>query len=246
MSEPAALKRLTELSGAKPFLGHTVEMNRDRMGFLGKMVRECDRIVRVRSLVGLPVVAVNHPEVLQELLVERARVFEKSMVTRFALYPLAGEGLFTARHDIWRRQRRLMAPLFQPGKLAAFGADMVACTDRALDGLRDGAELPLLAETTRITMSIAGKTLFQADTFTEADEIGRALTTALNFAAAEGPGPLAIAHLVTARLLRAREPLLFPRSRAPRRSSCSPSSSPVSVGVACEKRSRSSTRRCRA
>jgi cytochrome P450 len=203
MSQAVVGNQLTELSGAKPFIGHVLELSRDRIGFMNKMVREVDRIARVRSVAGLPAVAVNHPEVLQELLVERARVFEKSMVTRFALYPLAGEGLFTARYEIWRKQRRLMAPLFQPSKLAAFGADMVACTDRALDALRDGAELPLLAETTRITMSIAGKTLFQADTFTEADEIGRALTTALDFASSEGPGPLAIAHLFTSRMLKA-------------------------------------------
>ena len=36
-------------------------------------------------------------------------------------------------------------------------------------------------ETTRITMSIAGLTLFGAETFSEADELGAALTTSLKW-----------------------------------------------------------------
>ena len=49
-------------------------------------------------------------------LVERSREFDKSLMIRFALYPLGGEGLFTSRGNLWKRQRRLMAPLFHPGQ----------------------------------------------------------------------------------------------------------------------------------
>jgi len=166
------------------------------------MTSEVDRVARVRGLFAPPMLAINHPESLQELLVEKARVFEKSMMIRFALYPLAGEGLFTSKGALWRRQRRTMAPLFHPARVADFAGDMVACVDRAVDDWRDGDELTLLRETTRITMSVAGKTLFHADTFGEADEIGQALTTALGFVADNSPSPLALGHLLMHKLLK--------------------------------------------
>ncbi len=196
------IEQIPELSGARPLFGHLREMTKDRIAFMAKITSEVGRITRVRSLGTLPAVAINDPESMQELLVERARVFEKSLIIRFALYPLAGEGLFTSRGDLWKRQRRLMAPLFQPAKVTPFGDDMVACTDRAIDEWRDGDERSLLRETTRITMSIAGKTLFQADTFGDADEIGRALTDALDFVADNSPSALALSHLLLQRFLK--------------------------------------------
>ena len=42
-------------------------------------------------------------------------------------------------------------------------------------GLVDGQELLLAQETTRSTMAIAGRTLFDADTVDEADTLGEAL-----------------------------------------------------------------------
>jgi cytochrome P450 len=196
------IEQLDTLSGARPVVGHMVEMNRDRGGLMRKILGEADRIARARGIGNLPVVVVNHPDTLQELLVERHREFEKTMLLRFALYPLAGEGLFTSRGELWKRQRRLMAPLFHPAKIAAFGPDMVACADRAIDQWRDGEDRSLLRETTRIAMSVAGKTLFHADTFTEADEIGQALTVALGWMARNQPSALSVGHLLVGRMLR--------------------------------------------
>ncbi len=196
----ARLDSIPQLSGAVPVLGHLAEMQH-RMRFVKHLGREVDRVMRVRSIGRMPLVAVNHPDTIQELLVERHRVFEKSHMIRFALYPLVGEGLFTSRGDLWKRQRRLMAPLFHPGKLSAFGDDMVACADRTISSWADGEERVLLRETTRITMSVAGKTLFQADTFGEADDIGEALTTALDFTADNAPSVLSVSHLLLHRFL---------------------------------------------
>jgi cytochrome P450 len=198
----STIESLPVLSGAQPLIGHMGMMQRDRMGFIDRVTHEAGRITRARSLGTLPMVIVNHPDTIQELLVERARSFDKSAMIRFGLYPLAGEGLFTSRGDLWKRQRRLMAPLFHPNRIATFGDDMVACADRTIDSWRIGEERPLLPETTRITMSVAGKTLFHADTFGEADAIGEALTTSLEFAADNSPSVLAVGHLLVHRVLK--------------------------------------------
>jgi cytochrome P450 len=201
MATTGSMDSLGTLSGGMPILGHMMEVARDRQGVLDRITAEVDRISRVRGVGNLPVVCINHPETIQELLVERHREFDKASMQRFALYPMVGEGLFTARGDLWKRQRRLMAPLFHPPKIVRFADDMVACTDRAIDEWKDGDKRSLLRETTRVTMSVAGKTLFQADTFSEADEIGQSLTVALNFAADNSPSPLAVGHLLLSRAL---------------------------------------------
>ncbi len=190
-----------KVGGGERVLGHMRVLRADRMGFLSRLTREVDRVSRL-EIRGRRTFVVNHPEVLHELLVEGARTFEKSDVTRFALYPLAGEGLFTSNGDLWRRQRKLMAPLFHAGQLETYAADMVAATVRGQSTWKDGQTVSLAKETTHITMSIAGKTLFDADTFSEADAIGDAITVALDWAAANAPSFLALGHLLARRSLQ--------------------------------------------
>lgn len=172
---------LPMLDGAKGLSGHLDELNRDRLSVLNRVAKSEAPLLRLQIPLSARAVMVNGPEVLNEILVEQAKSFEKAFMTRNALAPLGGEGLFTSDGELWRTQRRLMAPLFQHNQIAGYAADMVRCTDLAIDTWKEGSELRLLDETTRITMAVAGKTLFDANTFSEADEIGHALTTALTW-----------------------------------------------------------------
>lgn len=181
---------IPELPNAKP------PNNQQRFAFIERIANEVGDWARMRSL-GTDILLVNHPRLVHELLIERAKVFEKSYLVRFALYPLAGEGLFTSRTSLWKRQRKLMAPLFHPSQLGSYADDMVACADKTIETWKDGTELRLLDETTRITMSVAGKTLFDAETFSEDDEIGRAFNTTLEWTSENAPSPLALAHIIS-------------------------------------------------
>jgi cytochrome P450 len=80
-----------------------------------------------------------------------------------------------------------------------YAGDMAACTDRWIREWKDGDRLELSRETTRITMSVAGKTLFDAETFTDADAIGEALTVALEWTGENAPSWNAIAHVAARR-----------------------------------------------
>ncbi len=161
-------------------IGQLRQLQSDRLGTLRRFNDDPSDIGRLGSIFG-EIVLVNTPELIYDVLVTRAKAFEKSPVLRGALHPLAGQGLFTSEGELWRRQRKLMAPLFQPGAIGHFAADMTECTERAATTLVDGSVVDMNRETTRITMAIAGKTLFDADTFTDADELGAALTTALDW-----------------------------------------------------------------
>ncbi len=186
--------------GGAGLLGHNTDFRVDRLGALRRLASVRSPAVRLKvPMPGMRAMVANDPDLVQEALVEKAKFFAKSDMLRFSLYPLAGEGVFTSNGELWRRQRKLMAPLFHPKALEQYAPDMVACTLRTMAEWRDGAELSLSAETTRITMAIAGKTLFGAETFSEAEGLGHALTVTLDWAGWVIARPLAILHIVARR-----------------------------------------------
>lgn len=229
-----AFEEMRVAPGGEGFLGHNAAFRRDRVGTLDRLTREPEPMLRLKlPFPGVRAAIVKDPDVVQEILVEKAKSFVKSDMLRFSLYPIAGEGLFTSNGDLWKRQRKLMAPMFQPKAMGAYADDMATCTRSVVDTWRDGAEMRLLGETTRITMSIAGKTLFDAGSLEEAHALGEALTIALDWSGWVIGRPFALAHialrrglalveeriggrakeLVSAGRERAARPLFFPGAR---------------------------------
>jgi cytochrome P450 len=176
------------LSGATR-TGHLNEIRDDRFGLFRRLNRECGDIGLAKVL-GIPLVFANGPEVLHEVLVEKARSFIKSPGLRGPLKPFAGQGLFTSEGEFWRQQRKLMAPLFTHARIERYAAAMAECAGHAIASLRPGEEIDAARITTHIAMRIAGKTLFDIDTLDEADELGAALTVALHWASETSLSPL--------------------------------------------------------
>lgn len=168
------------LEGGSALTGHFRHLRGDRLALMRQIADRRHDMVRIR-FPAQTVVAANGVRALYDVLVGEAKSFEKSPVLRTALYPLAGDGLFTSEGQLWRRQRKLMSPMFRLRALSGYADAMAACAERAAMGWRDGEEIDASRETTRIAMSVAGKTLFDADTFSDADELGAALTTALEW-----------------------------------------------------------------
>ena len=174
------LMDIPALSGATR-TGHLVEIRDDRFGLFRRLNRECGDI-GLANVLGIPLVFANGPEVLHEVLVEKARSFVKSPGLRGPLKPFAGQGLFTSEGELWRQQRRLMAPLFTHARIERYAAAMAECAGDAIASLHQGECVDVARITTHIAMRIAGKTLFDIDTLDEADELGAALTIALKWA----------------------------------------------------------------
>src|SRR5262245_45450584 len=120
-----------------PNHGHTWELRNDRLPFLHRLAREKADMVRARFF-DRYLVFVNSPALLHEVMVEKAKAFEKPMAIRIAFFPMAGLGLTTSEGELWRRQRKLMAPLFQPAQVARYVAPMAECTRQHVETWRDG------------------------------------------------------------------------------------------------------------
>ena len=123
-------------------------------------------------------VLLSHPELVRELLVTKHRAFHKSRTLQRARI-LLGDGLLTSEDDLHLRQRRLVQPAFHRARVEGYGRTMVALTERAAARWRDGRSIEIHAEMMRLTLAIAGATLFSADVEDEADDIGAALTTVI-------------------------------------------------------------------
>ncbi len=77
------------------------------------------------------------------------------------------------------RQRRLVQPAFHRQRLAGYAAVMADRAVRTSERWRDGEQVDVHHEMMRLTLAVVGKTLFDAEVEGEADEIGSALTLAL-------------------------------------------------------------------
>lgn len=176
------------LPGGSGF-GPTLEFRRDRFGFMKRLANSAP-VCRVQLLDRKVALVTGAPE-LQELLVENASSLAKASLQKLAGYPVIGEGLLGSSGDLWRKQRKLMAPIFTPAQIAAYGADMLVCAQREMAAYGDDMRLDVSQSMTRLTMSVAGKTLFGADTCSEADVIGKALANAIRIFGKVAGSPLA-------------------------------------------------------
>ncbi len=176
-------------------LGSLGNSTAERLDFQREIARASAPLVRGR-LLHLPVVFPARPEACHEVLVSKAKSFEKSPGLRVLLHDLAGNGLFTSEGELWRRQRKLMAPLFTPASLGGYAEVMRRAAQRAAERMRPGQQVDIAAETTRIAMTVVGDALFGADTFDEADTLGSALTTALGWVNESLASPAIAAHIL--------------------------------------------------
>jgi cytochrome P450 len=169
------VSELPHLSG-EGFDGHAGEFRKTRGDFFVRLHKECGDMASVRFF-NVRIVSVGSPELVHELFVEKGRSFEKSLALKMAFHALAGKGLFTSEGELWKRQRKLMAPLFHPAAVRGYAELMNEVIGRHLDAWRDGEVIDAAREMTRITMGVAGKVLFDSDAFDDADELGAAIQT---------------------------------------------------------------------
>jgi cytochrome P450 len=156
-------------------------LNANPLDYFPKLAREYGDIAGMRIL-NFRTIFINHPETIEEVLVTHARKYLKGRVLR-ANRHVFGEGLLTSEGDFWLRQRRLAQPAFHRERIASYAASMVDYTQRLLRGWRDGEERDAHQEMMRLTLQIVGKTLFDADVESEAQEVGKSLERLLEIGA---------------------------------------------------------------
>jgi cytochrome P450 len=156
-----------------PLIGNLPAFSRDRLGLLQRLARAGD--VSGMHFGPFPSIMFNRPEHVQSILVEHAYDFDKGLAIHNTFRPAIGDGIFSSEGDLHRRQRKIMAPPFQPRHIASYAETMGHYGEQIQQTWRDGSIIDINQQMTNLTMSIIGKALFDADVFTETDELGEAM-----------------------------------------------------------------------
>ena len=190
-----------------------LEGRRDPLGMLSWARREYGDVARFDAW-PLLVHLLYHPDHIKHVLQDNNRNYWKGgLVGR--VKPLIGEGLFTSEGDFWRRQRRLAQPAFHRQRIEHLATLMSDAGARMLEDWETAAAsdtpIDLMAHASRVTLRIVGQALFGIDLIGEADSVGRAMLSALQFVSDEAfslfPSVLLIPTPRNLRFRRARATL---------------------------------------
>lgn len=161
------------------FPGHLLwAITRDRLAFIRHAVDACGDVAAFR--VGPQWFAVlTNPDDIRDVLITHKRNFVKGRALERAKR-LLGEGLLTSEGEFHLRQRRLAQPAFHRDRIAEYAETMIACADRTAGRWRDGEEIDCWREMTRLTLAIAGDTLFGADVEKDATDVRDAVNEVIS------------------------------------------------------------------
>jgi cytochrome P450 len=211
--------------GPKPSLidAFVYRPGRDPLVFFTGLAREYGDVVHYR-MAGERVFLINDPQYIKDILVTQNRNFTKSRGLE-RTKRILGNGLLTSEGAFHLRQRRLMQPAFHRDRIAGYGRTMVDYADRMRRSWRDGATFDIAREMNRLTLSVVGKTLFDADVESQAAAVGEALTGVMEtfwmqlLPFANLIERLPVPRLRRARMARARLDVIIYRMIADRRAS---------------------------
>lgn len=104
----------------------------------------------------------NQPELVKEVLKARPDDFPKSDRIGEGLRPLLGNSVFLTNGETWKRQRRIIDPAFEGGRLRVTFPAMWAASEAAAARLRgmDGQIVEIEEETSHAAADVIFRTLF--------------------------------------------------------------------------------------
>ncbi len=122
---------------------------------------------------------IAHPDMIQEVLIDKAALFEKGKVYR-AYEPLIGQGLLTSDGAVWEKTRRIATPSFKGPRLRAFTriaarASQAAAAQWAREAKGGWLDLAVVPEMNRLTFEIIATALFSENLSQETARLFHAL-----------------------------------------------------------------------
>jgi cytochrome P450 len=123
---------------------------------------------------------INNPDYIEKVLIHDHHNFKKGKRLQTAK-TILGEGLVTSEEDFHNRQRRLIQPIFHPKQIMMYGSIIADYAARMRDRWKDGSTVDISQEMMQLTLSIICKSVLNYDVESEAQQVGKALTTVCNY-----------------------------------------------------------------
>jgi cytochrome P450 len=140
--------------------GRMAAMRKSAIGTWGQRAYEED-LIQGRFF-GRSSFILNTPDAIRHVLVDNYENYTRTPAAFRVLRPVLGEGLLIAEGRAWKHQRRTLAPAFTPRAVATLVPHMIAATDDVIAKLggRSGEPVDLREAMQRMTLEIAGRTMF--------------------------------------------------------------------------------------
>jgi cytochrome P450 len=160
--------------GPKPrfLIGNMPLAGRAPLEVFSRWAKEFGDIFYYRAM-WLHVYFLNHPDLIDAVLVRNPKNFLKDRVVRNSKW-LFGQGLLTNEGEPWLRQRHLAQPAFHRERIASYAGIMVDCARDMLAKWRPGETRDVHQEMMQLTFRIVVRCLFHVEP-AEVGEISSAL-----------------------------------------------------------------------
>ena len=149
--------------GPKPrfIIGNMPLASRDPLSVFLKWSREFGDIFYYRAA-WLHVYFLNHPDLIESVLVRNSGNFQKDRVIRNSRW-FFGNGLLTSEGDFWLRQRRLSQPAFHRERVASYAQIMTSYAEELLATWQPGETRDIHAEMMQLTLKVVVRALFNVE-----------------------------------------------------------------------------------
>ena len=135
--------------------------------------------IQIRKTVVDRRMLINDPAGIRHVFLDNARNYQKNELQLRLLRPALGAGVMTSNGDDWRRQRRVLAPLFSPQSVREFTAAKVRVAERTVERLRHSADhevIDVSATLGQLTLDMLEHTLFSQGLGRSASQLQHAIT----------------------------------------------------------------------
>jgi len=124
----------------------------------------------------LRVYFLNHPDFVEEVLVNQYQNFRKDRVVRNTRW-IFGDGLLTNEGQPWLRQRRIIQPAFHRQHISGYASTMTSYAREFMQGWKDGDTRDIHQDMMRLTLKVVAKLLFDLEVDEESEKIAHSLNT---------------------------------------------------------------------
>ncbi|MDG5821083.1 cytochrome P450 [Natronococcus sp. A-GB7] len=157
-----------------PLVGNQLAFLRDPYGFMTETAREYGDIASWEDPMGT-VYQLNHPDYIEQVLVGNNQNYVKGDQFQHILRPVTGNGILNSEGAVWRRNRHLIQPAFNPDRIEEYAGMMTGFTEDALEEWEDGQTRPFHEDMMEVTLRIVARALFGVDIDDHVDTIGESL-----------------------------------------------------------------------
>ncbi len=171
------------------------EIQRDPLAFLQQNAAEFGDFIHYP--LGLwQVYQLNHPDLVEHVLVTNWRNYSKNTVQYNTLAKITGRGLLTSDGRFWRRQRRMIQPAFHRQQVQGWGQTMLAATQKMLQRWEllasTGEPLDVDQEMMAVTLEIIGQALLGINLEADAAALAQAVLTMLDYVVYRSQRPVVL------------------------------------------------------